>query len=89
MAFHTPTKKNVHVFTDNIVRKVSSGKICPRFLRTFLSSNIDDILTIQKADRFPSFSTEHYQGSEVHENTFFFKSSKHMQTYESLRNRMS
>ena len=23
--------KNVHVFTDNIVRKVSSGQICPRF----------------------------------------------------------
>ena len=51
--------KNVHVFTDNIVRKVSSGQICPRFLRTCLSSNIVEVLTIQKADPFPYFSTEH------------------------------
>ena len=52
-------KKNVQFFTDNIFRKVSSGQICPRFLRTCLSSNIVKISTIQKADPFPSFSTEH------------------------------
>ena len=43
-------KKNVHVFTDNFFRKVSSGQICPRFLRTYLSYNIVEVLTIQKAD---------------------------------------
>ena len=47
--------KNVHFFTDNIFRKVSSGQICPRFLRTCLSSIIVEILTIQKADPFPFF----------------------------------
>ena len=52
-------KKYVHFFTDNIVRKVSSGQICPRFLRTCLSSNIVEVLTIQKADPFPYFFTEH------------------------------
>ena len=51
--------KNVHFFTDNIVREVSSEQICPRFLPTYLSSNIVEIFTIQKADPFPSFSTEH------------------------------
>ena len=54
MAFHTP-KQNVHVFTDNIVRKVSSEQICPRLLWTCLSSNIVEVLTIQKADPFPYF----------------------------------
>ena len=55
----TTPKKNVHLFTDNIVRKVSSGQICPHFLRTCLSSSIVDFLSLQKADPFSSFSIEH------------------------------
>ena len=47
-------KKYVHFFTDNIARKVSSGQICPRFLRTCLSSNIVDILST-KSRPFPFF----------------------------------
>ena len=46
--------KNVHFFTDNIVRKVSSGQICPRFLRTCMSSYIIGILS-KKRGPFPFF----------------------------------
>ena len=50
----TYSQKNVHFFTDNIVRKVSSGQICPRFLLTCLSSNFVDILST-KSRPFPFF----------------------------------
>ena len=46
-------KKNVHFLTDNIAHEVSSGQLYPRFLRTLLSSNTVDNLSMKSGHKFP------------------------------------